>query len=522
MSVELESGIALVTGAGQGIGRAIALQLAKDGFDVAVNDIPRNLDQLTAVSEEIKALGRSSSVHIADVSIEEQVKAMVENVVKEHKSLDVVSKVEDWDQIFAVNVRGTFLCYKYAGKQMIAQGRGGRIIGAASVLGKYGAPQLAAYTGTKFAIRGITQSAAKEFGPHGITVNAYAPGIIAETSMMNGLANARAKASGGTPQAHMEQLAQGSPIKRNGTTQDIAELVSYLVSKKASFMTGQSLSPDLFNNQMASQLESGIALVTGAGQGIGRAIALQLAKDGFDVAVNDIPRNLDQLTAVSGEIEALGRSSSVHIADVSIEEQVKTMVENVVKEHKGLDVMVANAGIAKVGSIVDSKYFHPELRHPSSHERKSLQPKLKIGMKSLRSTFAEHSCVIRRGGRIVGAASVVSKNGAAQLSAYSATKFAVRGITQSAAKEFGPHGITVNSYAPGIIGTAMMDFLSNEYAQVINGTPEAFMNQMAQSTAVKRNGNPQDIADLVSYLVSKKASFMTGQTVSCNGGTFCD
>ncbi|KAJ8076651.1 hypothetical protein PM082_001074 [Marasmius tenuissimus] len=248
-------GVALVTGAGQGIGAAIAIQLAKDGFDVAVNDIEHNRDRVTALSEEIRALGRSSSVHIADVSIEAEVKTMIENVVKEHKSLDAMianagiakmgpiidTTVEDWDQIFAVNVRGTFLCYKHAGKQMIAQGRGGRIVGAASVAAKFGGPELAAYAGTKFAVRGITQSAAKEFGPHGITVNAYAPGVI-ETSMMDYLSSAYAKSSGVTAEAFMKQMAQNSSVKRNGTPQDIADLVSYLVSKKASFMTGQSVS----------------------------------------------------------------------------------------------------------------------------------------------------------------------------------------------------------------------------------------------------------------------------------------
>ncbi|KAK1231658.1 hypothetical protein PQX77_005224 [Marasmius sp. AFHP31] len=253
-----ELGVALVTGAGQGIGAAIAIQLAKDGFDVAVNDIEHNHDRVAAVSEEIKALGRSSSVHIADVSIEAEVETMIENVVKEHKSLDAMianagiakrgpiidTTVEDWDRIFAVNVRGTFLCYKHAGKQMIAQGRGGRIVGAASVAAKFGGPDLAAYAGTKFAVRGITQSTAKEFGPHGITVNAYAPGVI-ETSMMDYLSSEYAKSSGVTAEAFMKQA-------------NIADLVSYLVSKKASFMTGQSRDDMLYLDTIIFQVEETI------------------------------------------------------------------------------------------------------------------------------------------------------------------------------------------------------------------------------------------------------------------------
>lgn len=250
-----ESGVALVTGAGQGIGKAIALQLAHDGFDVALNDISPNLSNVDALCEEIKALGRSSSVHIADVSEEEQVQNMVDNVVSGHSSLDVMvanagiamygsimdTTVNDLDRLFTVNVRGTFLCYKYAAKQMIAQGKGGRIVGASSIAGKGGVANYAIYCGSKFAVRGMTQAAAKEFGQYGITVNAYAPGVI-ETSMMQQLNEGAVKDEGISVDARMKGLAQRTAVMRNGVPQDVADLVSYLVSKKASFVTGQSVS----------------------------------------------------------------------------------------------------------------------------------------------------------------------------------------------------------------------------------------------------------------------------------------
>ncbi|KAI3601144.1 hypothetical protein WG66_001669 [Moniliophthora roreri] len=222
-----ESGIALVTGA----------------------------DELNAVYEEVKSIGRKSAMFLGDVSAEEDVKAMVEGVVKEWGELNVMvanagiakyapiteMTTDEFDKVFAVNVRGTFLCYKYAGKQMIKQGKGGRIVGAASVAGKMGTLNASAYCGSKFAVRGITQSASKEFGPYGITVNAYAPGVI-DTSMMDYLSEESEKYNNLSPGDWMKRLAQNFPIKRNGNTEDVAGLVSYLVSKKAGFITGQSVS----------------------------------------------------------------------------------------------------------------------------------------------------------------------------------------------------------------------------------------------------------------------------------------
>ncbi|KAK7449631.1 hypothetical protein VKT23_013106 [Stygiomarasmius scandens] len=240
----------------KGIGEAIALRLAKDGLDVAVNDISGNQENVTAVSEKIAALGRKTSVHIADVSVEDQVKKMIEGVVESHGGLDVMvanagivlvkpmmeTEVEEWDRIFSINVRGVFLCYKYAAGQMIAQGRGGRILGASSLAGKRsGSPNYSAYCGTKFAVRGITQAAAVELGRHGITVNAYAPGVI-ESPMTQYMDQATQKLSNTAPGQLFDEFAKRTLVGYNGKPDDVASLVSYLASKEAHFITGQSVS----------------------------------------------------------------------------------------------------------------------------------------------------------------------------------------------------------------------------------------------------------------------------------------
>lgn len=186
-----QNGVALVTGAGRGIGRAIALRLAKDGYNIALNDIQRDED-FESVKTEIEKMGRDVIECIADVSKEESVKEMVDFAADKLGRLDVMvanagiffakpfleCTLEDWDKCFDVNGKGVFLCYKYAALKMIEQGKGGRIIGACSRAGKQGHSLASIYCATKFTVRSLTQSAALALKPHGITVNAYAPGLI--------------------------------------------------------------------------------------------------------------------------------------------------------------------------------------------------------------------------------------------------------------------------------------------------------------------------------------------------------
>jgi len=252
-------GVALVTGSAQGIGRIIALRLARDGFDIALNDVSSKRDKLQAVGDDIQKIGRKVLLVPADVTVDEEVKGMVQDIARELGGLDVLvanagvigftslisTEVDEWDRVMAVNARGTFLCYKYAAQQMIKQGRGGRIIAASSISGKLGKSLLSAYSASKFAVRGLTQTAAMELGKYNITVNSYAPGTIS-TSMTADVLNL----DGDFGKADSDALdlwknrAAAKALKYDGQPEDIASIVSYLTSKEAHFITGQSITVD--------------------------------------------------------------------------------------------------------------------------------------------------------------------------------------------------------------------------------------------------------------------------------------
>jgi len=245
---------ALVTGASRGIGRAIACRLSRDGFGVVISDLPSQKSQLEQVHAHITQQGGKAITTFVDVCVEDQVNQMVESAVEQMGGLDVMvanagicipsdfldTTPEDFQRSFTVNTLGTFLCYKYAAAQMVKQGRGGRIIGASSLAGKTGWPMLTAYGSSKFAVRGLTQNAALELGKYGITVNAYAPGPI-DTPMLSALNESVVALK--TPEEVAVLLAkQTAPIGSNGTPEDIAGLVSYLASKEARLVTGQTIS----------------------------------------------------------------------------------------------------------------------------------------------------------------------------------------------------------------------------------------------------------------------------------------
>jgi NAD(P)-dependent dehydrogenase (short-subunit alcohol dehydrogenase family) len=260
--------VALVTGAGgeRGFGRAIANRLADDGADVAVNDVTATpygggWNGVDAVVDEIKSKGRQSMPVIADVSDSDAVQLMVDDVVKEFGRIDifvanagsrpgpdrvpVVELPEEaFDEVMRVNVRGTFLTCQAVARHMIERGGDGKIVIISSTAGKRGLPRYAAYTASKFALVGFTQSFAHEMGAFKVNVNAICPGL-AETERVIHIAGAL-RSEGQTAEDQLAEMVRQrsavNPLGRITETRDIANMAAFLSSSEADYLAGLAIS----------------------------------------------------------------------------------------------------------------------------------------------------------------------------------------------------------------------------------------------------------------------------------------
>ncbi|WP_226658319.1 3-oxoacyl-[acyl-carrier-protein] reductase [Pseudalkalibacillus hwajinpoensis] len=239
-----ENKTALVTGASRGIGRAIALELAKEGMNVAVNYAGSEA-KANSVVYEIKAAGGNAIAIKANVASMEEVQGMIKEVVSTFGSLEVLvnnagitrdnlimrMKEEEWDSVIDTNLKGVFNCTKSVTRQMMKQ-RYGRIVNVASVVGVAGNAGQANYVAAKAGVIGLTKTTAKELASRNITVNALAPGFI-ETDMTDELSD------------EVKSGMKGQiPLGRLGAAEDIAKATKFLVSDDANYITGQTLHID--------------------------------------------------------------------------------------------------------------------------------------------------------------------------------------------------------------------------------------------------------------------------------------
>lgn len=244
--MKLEGKVALITGAGSGIGQAIALLFAREGADIAVNDIDTPSAQATVA--RVRRTGRKAIATMADVSNPGDVGAMVSATISElggihllvnnagvqpHGSMIEHQTVEMWDRVVAVVMRGTYLCTRRVGQWMAANG-GGKVINIASVAGLVGVPDLASYGAAKAGVVNLTRSLAVEWGKYKINVNAIAPGLI-DTPLTR-----HTSAAWSTP----ERIAEQIPLGRMGEPEEVARAALFLASDDASYVTGVTLPVD--------------------------------------------------------------------------------------------------------------------------------------------------------------------------------------------------------------------------------------------------------------------------------------
>jgi NAD(P)-dependent dehydrogenase (short-subunit alcohol dehydrogenase family) len=244
--MRLKDKVAIVTGAGRGIGEAIALLFAEEGANLVVNDV--NEADANSTAEKIKDRGRQARAVIGSVTVQDIVQRMVDTAVREFGTLDILVNnagiirdarlhkmtEEQWDRVIEVNLKGAFLCTQCAARVM-REKRYGKIINLSSAMWK-GNPGQLNYSAAKAGIIGLTRTAAKELGPKGINVNAIAPGLIL-TDMLKS-----------TPPAILEQmqknLATTVPLNRLGLPRDVANVAIFLASEESSYVTGEVISCD--------------------------------------------------------------------------------------------------------------------------------------------------------------------------------------------------------------------------------------------------------------------------------------
>jgi 3-oxoacyl-[acyl-carrier protein] reductase len=246
-------------------------------------------------------------------------------------------------------------------------------------------------------------------------------------------------------------------------------------------------------------LEGRVAVVTGAGKGIGERTALDLSAEGATVALTDIDQpGIDE---VKNKITANGGTAEAIYCDVSDRSQIDSLIETIKEKYRRIDILINNAGLLLPGTIEDTT-------------DKIIDDTLAINVKGILYAIRAVTPIMkeRHYGRIINVASITGKNGDnSTVFVYGASKGAVISLTRSVARQLGPFGITCNAIAPHAVMTTMMQYWPEEKKQA-----------MAEKIPVRRLGTPQDMSSLMCFLASDKAGFINGETVNINGGYYMD
>jgi len=552
MSDILNGKVAIVTGAGRGIGRAVAEDLAAHGAKILVVDPGLTLDgnvENASLADEVvdgisKAGGEAKSNKLSVASFEAGAE-IVQDAVDSFGRLDIVVTVagilrdrmifnmteDEWHDVIDVHLTGTFSIVRHAAPIFRAQ-KSGRIITFSSGSGLFGNPGQSNYGAAKSGIAGFTKVVGKDLGKYGVTANSIAPS--AETRM--------------TASVPEEFKKSGSDLfKESRDPRDIAPFVTYLASDYSAPINSQifhvsggtinhltlprrkvtlfnPLSNGKFNqenfdlegrglvfgfgdknNEGAKPLDGKVAIITGSGRGIGRGIALQLSKLGANIVVNDVGASLDgsgndkgPAQSVVEEISELGGKAVASTSSVATVAGGKEIVDKAIEEFGRLDIVITPAGILR-----DRMIFNMT--------KEEWQDVIDVHLTGTFSVVAPASKIFRKqkSGRIITFSSVSGLIGYSGQSNYGAAKDGIAGFTRVVAKELEKYGVTANAISPGA-NTRMTQ-------SIPDSTRAMRVGEFKSPDEDHFINNPDDVAPVVAWLCTDAASHINGEVIHASG-----
>src|SRR5699024_1472043 len=254
-----------------------------------------------------------------------------------------------------------------------------------------------------------------------------------------------------------------------------------------------------------NKLEGKVAIVTGGGQGIGRAISLRLAKDGANVVVLDM--NLDNANSVVSEIQKMNRKGLAKLVDVRDKDIIRSVIDEIYSELGSIDILVNNAGAARHNAIFDI-----------TEEELDLQFDVNVkGLFFCLQSVAKHM-TNQGAGKIINLASQAGRRGEAHGLSYCMSKAAVISVTQSAALALSPYKVNVNAVSPGVVDTPLWETIDKKFSEIRNIPLGQAKREAVESIPLGRIEQPEDVANVVSFLAGSDSDYMTGQTVNVDGG----